>query len=403
VGSTATGRINALSVQTASPAARQRRRDVLHVLASLPAGSAPDEDELVDLMRWHHPRRMQRAAADGHAAAVGVVQREAEWAAVVGRRALGVAGRHLIGSAQDAEAQAASAMATLIPPAVDHVLVQADLTAIAPGRLGPAAQSLMRLVSDVESRGGATVHRISEASVRRALDAGWSADRLLTEIAAVSRTGVPQPLEYLVRDVARRHGVARVGTASCYVRSDDSALLDRIAADRALDLLRFRRLAPTVLVSPTPVATVVETLREHDYAPLAEGADGGVALVSGRHHRTTRRVPDAVQVSGIDDEVAAQIVASMRQGERVRVAHPEDDLDGPIRTADPVVTASVLREAAVEALPTWVGYVDDVGSVRRLLIRPHRVEAGRVLATVGEADQARTLLLHRITGARVAD
>ncbi|MGB7449390.1 MAG: helicase-associated domain-containing protein, partial [Ornithinimicrobium sp.] len=286
--------------------------------------------------------------------------------------------------------------------ALDHVLVQADLTAIAPGRLGPAVQSVMRLISDVESRGGATVHRITEASVRRALDAGWSADRLLTEIAAVSRTGVPQPLEYLVRDVARRHGVARVGTAACYVRSDDGALLDRVAADRGLALLRFRRLAPTVLISPTPAATVVDVLREHDYAPLAEGADGGVALVSNRHHRTARRVPDPVQVSGINAEVAAQIVSSMRQGERVRVAHPDDELDGPIRTADPVVTASVLREAAVESLPTWIGYVDDVGSVRRLLIRPHRVEAGRVLATVGEADQARTLLLHRITGARLA-
>jgi len=400
VGASDTGRINALSTQTASPPARQRRRDVLDALASLPPGVAPGEDALVDLVRWHHPRRAQRASADAAAGSVDVVQREAEWAALIGRRALSVPGRHLLEAAETAEADAAAAMARLIPPAVDHVVVQADLTAIAPGRLAPAAQSLMRLVSDVESRGGATVHRITETSVRRALDTGWSADRLLTEIASVSRTGVPQPLEYLVRDVARRHGVARVGSAASYVRSDDEALLNRAAADRALGLLRFRRLAPTVLISPIPAATVVEVLREQEYAPLAEGVDGEVSLASSGHHRTTRRLPDPVQVTGVDPRVAGQIVASMRQGERVRVAHSHDDQEGPIRTADPVVTAAVLREASADARPVWVGYVDEVGSVRRLLIRPHHVEAGRVLATVGEADQPRTLMLHRVTGAR---
>ena len=41
-------------------------------------------------------------------------------------------------------------MDALVPPAVDHVLLQADLTAIAPGRLDGPARSLIHLVSDVE-------------------------------------------------------------------------------------------------------------------------------------------------------------------------------------------------------------------------------------------------------------
>ncbi len=399
VGNSDAGRINALSTETSWPAGRQRRRDVLSALAALPVGHAPNPDDVVDLLRWHHPLRMQRASAAGNSPAVTVVLREAEWAGLLGRGALSTPGRALVTG--DVEG-ALKSMGTHIPVAVDHVLLQADLTAVAPGRLDGPAQSVMRMVSDVESRGGATVYRITETTLRRALDAGWSADRLLSEITSISRTGIPQPLEYLVRDVARRHGVARVGACSAYIRSDDEALLDRVQADRALALLQLRRIAATVLISPVPAPTVLDLLREGQYGPVAEGVDGGVSLAPGRYHRTTRRSRSEVTVSTVDPQVAGQIVASMRHGEKVRVAHDKDDRQGHVSNTDPVVTASLLREAAADGLAVWVGYVDDVGGVQRMLIRPHRVEGGRVRASVGDSDQARTLLLHRITGVRAA-
>ncbi len=399
VGNSDTGRINALSTQTSWPAGRQRRRDVLQSLAQLPEGNAPDADDVVDLLRWHHPIRMQRASAAGNSPAVAVVLNEAEWAGILGRGALSAPGRKLVGEDLDG---ALEAMARLIPVAVDYVLLQADLTAIAPGRLDGPAQTVMRMVSDVESRGGATVYRLTEATLRRALDAGWSADHLLSEVAAISRTGIPQPLEYLVRDVARRHGVARIGACSAYVRSDDEALLDRVQADRSLALLQLRRIAATVLVSPVPATTVLDLLREEQYGPVAEGSDGGISLVPGRYHRTTRRSRPAASVSAVDRNIAGQIVTSMRRGEGVRDAHEKDEGDGRVHSTDPVVTASMLREAAADGSAVWVGYVDDVGGVQRVLLRPHRVEGGRVLATMGDSDQTRTLLLHRITGARPA-
>ena len=399
VGNSDGGRINALSTETSWPAGRQRRRDVLSALAALPVGHAPDPDVVVDLLRWHHPLRMQRASAAGNSPAVAVVLREAEWAGILGRGSLSTPGRLLV---TGDVAGALKAMAAHIPVAVDHVLLQADLTAVAPGRLDGPAQSIMRMVSDVESRGGATVYRITESTLRRALDAGWSADRLLSEVTSISRTGIPQPLEYLVRDVARRHGVARIGACSAYVRSDDEALLDRVQADRALALLQLRRIAATVLVSPVPAPTVLDLLREEQYGPVAEGADGGVSLAPGRYHRTTRRSRPAMTVSTVDPQVAGQIVAAMRHGESVRAVHEKDDQHGYVSSTDPVVTASLLREAAADGLAVWVGYVDDVGGVQRMLIRPHRVEGGRVRASVGDSDHARTLLLHRITGARAA-
>ncbi len=55
------------------------------------------------------------------------------------------------------------------------MLIQADLTAVAPGPLESALARRLQLVADVESRGGATVYRFTPGSVRRALDVGWSA------------------------------------------------------------------------------------------------------------------------------------------------------------------------------------------------------------------------------------
>lgn len=385
-------KVNALSTQTSWPYGRQRRQDVLAAVATLPPGAAPDSERLADLLRWRHPVRLSRSTDPG----VGTVLREAEWAGVTGRGALATAARAILAGDP---AAAAGTMAHHIPEAVEHVLVQADLTAVAPGRLDGPARSVMRLLGEVESRGGATVHRITESGIRRALDLGWSADRVLSEVSAISRTGVPQPLEYLVRDVARRHGVARVGSVGSYVRSDDAALLDRVLADRSLGMLQLRRIAPTVLVSPVPAGTVLDVLREGQYGPVPEGEDGGLTLVSLQDHRATRRAVLATRVSTVDAETASRIVETMVSGESNR---PRGGNGLPSPT-DPVVTSGLLREAAAERLPVWIGYADEVGGIQRILLRPTVVEQGRVRGTIADQDAPRTFLLHRISGVAPAE
>ncbi|WP_130014637.1 helicase-associated domain-containing protein [Serinicoccus sediminis] len=384
VGTTEGGRVNALSTATSYPLARQRRHDTLRALASLPPGAVGGQEPLTELLRWRHPLRSARSTGD-HGVGPATVLREAEWAGVTGRGALSTPGRAVV-----AGDPAAALMEPLVPPAVDHVLLQADLTAIAPGRLDGPARTLLRLVSDVESRGGATVHRFGEQSVRRALDLGWTADRVLEELAAVSRTGVPQPLDYLVRDVARRHGVARVGACAAYLRCDDAALLDRIEHDRALGMLQWRRVAPTVLVSPVAAPTVMDLLREEQYGPVADGADGGLAL-SAQRHRAPRTTAPAVRVSGVDETVARQVVGVMRRGDASAEGGAGDG------STDPVVVSATVREAAVDGQALWIGYADDAGGVATHLVRPLAVEGGRVRASVGDADVTRTFLLHRIT------
>lgn len=401
VGSTVpgAGTVNALSGDGLWPPGRQRRHDVLAELAALPEGSAPDLTSIEARVRWRRPLRLIAEVGTK----VDVVLREAEWAGVTGRGALGSAGRLLLSGDVDG---AAAAMAEHLPAAMEYILLQADLTAIAPGRLDGSLAQFMRLAANVESRGGATVFRFSSASIRRILDAGWSAAQIRQALEDASRTPVPQPLDYLVNDVARRHGQTRVGSVGAYVRSDDGAVLDRMEADRGLGPLQLRRIAPTVLVTPTPATTLLDLLRDNGFTPVAETSDGGVLMTPVGAHRTpARRAEAPLQALVIDDAAPEQLVSALRAGEAAAAYRKdqEDHQAGPrLPACDPTVTLALLREAAADGLGVWIGYVDSTGGSRRVLLRPNRVEGGRAFGVVADSDVERSFSVHRITGAAPA-
>src|SRR5690606_18670160 len=194
-------------------------------LAAAPCGLAPDAASVRERLAWEQPR-CQGAGRDR---LIEFALREAEQVGVTGLGAMSGHGRAL--AAGDV-ASAVAALAPLLPEPVDHVLLQADMTAVAPGPLTTELRRGLALAADVESTGGATVYRFSEESLRRALDAGQCADELLAMLERHSATPVPQPLRYLITDVARRHGRIRVGSASAYIRCDDPSLLDQVMADR---------------------------------------------------------------------------------------------------------------------------------------------------------------------------
>jgi hypothetical protein len=412
--STGTGPANVLGPDVQWPAIRGVRRDVLRELALLEPGHAADVASLRDRLAWRRPSR----AAGVLGEAVEAVLREAEWLGVTGRGALSQAGRALADAAFPPTAPTAAtaptvptvptaptvaaAMSPHLPTPVDHVLVQADLTAVAPGPLVGSLGAFMRLAADVESRGGATVYRFTPESVRRALDAGWTSAEVIETVRRSSRTPVPQPLEYLVSDVARRHGQTRIGGAAAYIRSDDEAVLDTMVASRELSALQLRRLAPTVLVSSADPRVLIDLLREHGFAPVHEGRDGTVVHTEAPKRRAgTRRRGPGPLVSPVDADTTASLVASLRAAEATaderRAEH--DRRSGPaIPATDPVVTLALLRDAVAEHHGVWIGLSDQVGITTRHLIHPERVDGGRVWAT-DDAGRERTFSVHRITGA----
>ena len=433
-------------------AAPEVRRRVLDLLATLPEGAAPDPESLMARLRWERPLRGTSSAGrpeDLRSRLAAWALSEAEMLGLTGRGALASPARALLESApggrRSSEAdsgpadlssgdnarrlspaghsaalaaagiRAARVLAPLLPEPLDHVLLQADLTAVAPGPLLRPLAELLSVAAEVESKGGATVYRFTPASVRRALDAGQTASDLHDFLKAHSRTPVPQPLSYLIDDVARKHGHLRVGIASAYVRCDDEAVLDEIVADKRSQPLRLRRLAPTVLAAQTDPATLLEGLRAMGFAPAAESADGDVLITRAHAHRTPPRtapvpVPDGPVTP--DPTLLGAAVRAIRAGDTAATvvhkpvpAPAKPDLrDGQLPRTTPAETLATVQAAAMTGSTLWIGYVNADGAASQRVIAPVRVEGGFVTAFDHTADEVRTYPLHRITGvAELAD
>ncbi|RRQ77024.1 DNA-binding protein [Streptomyces griseofuscus] len=304
-----------------------------------------------------------------------------------------------------ATATAARLLAPLLPEPLDHVLLQADLTAVAPGPLERPLAEMLGVLADVESKGGATVYRFTPGSVRRALDAGRTAADLHDFLARHSRTPIPQPLAYLIDDVARKHGHLRIGAASAYVRCDDDALLTEILADKRATALRLRRLAPTVLAAQSDPAALLEGLRAMGFAPAAESAEGDVLITRAHAHRTPPRtapepVPDGPPPP--DGTLLSAAIRAIRAGDLAATAPRKptgtDPAAGELPRTSAAETLATVQAAVLTGDSLWIGYVNAEGAASQRVIAPIRVEGGFVTAYDHTADEVRTYPLHRITG-----
>ncbi len=376
--------VNALVPDLERGSAATVRATTLDVLATLPRGvAATSADDVVARVAWVRPRRkLLRDITVRHTLL------EAGWLGVSARGALTTAGRAVIAGTDPGDA-----LEPLLPTPVDHVLLQADLTAVAPGPLQAEVAHGLALLADVESRGGATVYRFTASSVRRALDAGWPASQVHAFLETHSRTPVPQPLTYLVDDSARRHGRLRVGGAGVYVRSDDPAELDTLLADPSLAMLRLRRIAPTVALAEAPADVVLARLRAAKRAPVLEDAEGRSTQTPRPVRRSAAVNVPAPSVSSLEPDDAAAVVAAVRAGERARAARPAGERSpvGPTRLVEE------LRTAVEDGRTVWLAYLDETGTVSERVVDPVGVDGGRLTAYDHRSARTRSFALHRIS------
>ncbi|MFD1828674.1 helicase-associated domain-containing protein [Streptomyces desertarenae] len=416
--------LNALGPGLDRGPAPELRRRTLALLARCADGdgaaAAPEADAVVARLDWECPLRGGPKLRER---IVRWTLAEAELLGVTGRGALASYARPLLDAdagahtaledgAEDALGpageEAAALLAPRLPEPLDHVLLQADLTAVAPGPLRRPLAETLNVLADVESKGGATVYRFTPQSVRRALDAGRTASELHSFLTAHSRTPVPQPLAYLIDDVARRHGRLRVGAAGAYVRCDDDALLAEIAADRRAAGLGLRLLAPTVLAARADPGTLLEQLRALGYAPVFESSEGDVVI----HRADTLRTPPRTAPDPVPDgppspdaPLLAAAVRAIRAGDLAATAphrprRPAPDApDGRPPRTTAADTLRTLRSAARTGAPVWIGHVGADGTATQRIIEPVRVEGGFVTAYDHTAEEVRTYPVHRITGA----
>ena len=392
------GTVPALGDPIGPPAQAERTR-VLRALAELDPASEPGDALLPEVVRWFSPVWFSRA---GSRPCTETVLEARRLGLVVGTTATSAARLLAAGSATAGSPATGPpgvddlepVLTAALPDPVSEVIVQADLTILAPGPLVPELAAEFALLADVESAGAAITYRVTENSLRRALDSGSTAAGIRDLLARTSITPVPQSLDYLIEDVARRHGRLRVGSALSFLRCDDPSLVAQVMGSAVAETCALRSVAPTVLISQARPLDLVEALREHGFAPVVEDTSGAVVALTRPVARVSAtsptRAPRVPTRTATPAELRAAITA-MRSADRVRSARGGT---GTGYTGEAAIAR--LHEAAGTGAAVTVSVVDAQGRSTSRLIIPATVTGGRIEGIEPDSAEPVTLPLHRV-------
>lgn len=359
-------------------------------------GLAPEVKSLNELLAWRAPMRRNSSLQEELAT---WTLREAEWLGLSGQGAISKYGVNFLSGAD----------LTLInddlPKTVDHILIQSDNTAIAPGPLEHEISQQLAIMAEIESRGGATVYRFSETTIRRALDHGKTGDEVKAFLIKTSKTPMPQPLEYLIVDVAKKHGKLRAGNTSSFIRCEDTALITQIINDKKLEVLSLRRIAPEVVICDHDATDAMRVLREAGYLPAAESSHG-LMLTGPRANRahTKPRPPRIIgEIEMPSTDLLNAAVRAIRTGEKsshkqTHLRQVASEALGALPRSTANETMDLVNRYIQEEKSLSIGYADNNGSVTHRIIDPIRVSAGALIARDHATGEVQSFRIPRITG-----
>ncbi|MFC0680900.1 helicase-associated domain-containing protein [Lysobacter korlensis] len=276
----------------------------------------------------------------------------------------------------------------LLPPEVDRVYVQHDLTIVAPGPLAAAADARLRRIADVESRTLASSYRVTQSSLTRGLAAGETRESIREFLTELSLTGIPQPLEYLLVETANRYGALRVGPADrdsvdalpgakSRIRSNDATLIGAISVDQNLSALALEPDGDRRLVSRFEPDVVFWALTEARYPIVAENEHGEIVPVERPRPPAT---PPAPEPNGIADLLARVRRSGSSAPEEAGAAWIVRQLEVAIRNRTGVMVTVRMPD----------------GSQVTYALEPAAVAGGRLRSRDRRADIERTLPLSHI-------
>jgi hypothetical protein len=397
VGKESSKNIAPLGPELDRSSAASTRRLALNLLLEN-VGKAVDIDSLFATAQWLAPSKRSGGLQKDY---IAWTLREAEWLGITGQGALSQYGADFLQGGD------CLSIDTDLPKSVDHILIQSDNTAIAPGPLEHEIAQELALIADVESRGGATVFRFSESSIRRGLDHGRTGDEISKFLKKTSKTPMPQPLEYLIADVAKKHGKLRVGNTASFIRCEDAAIIAQILGDKRLEILGLRKIASEVLVCSHDAGEAINILRSCGYLPAAEDSRG--LLLSGpRIQRAQNKARPPRIIGEVEHPDEQQIEAALRA---LRTGEKSSRKQSTMRNIATEALGSLPRTTANETLELLseyltnqpsaslsIGYADNNGLVSHRIIDPLKLSAGSLIARDHATGEVQTFRIARITG-----
>ncbi len=276
-------------------------------------------------------------------------------------------------------AGATKAIAKHFPATSSRIIVQADLSIVAPGPLDQKVEKGLRRFLDADKVGLASHFRISALSVSYALESGLAIGDIRTELSSLSEKTLPQPVEYLLTEVAKRFGRIKViadsaGSAS-FVEVTEPTLALELANDVRLRSLGLRQIEALRLFTKFSTDVAYFTLRDNGH--LAVRLDARGKLISPEKNALSVGASD--KVSPVESSI-----------ERLRAA---DSVGG---SSDDETKLRQVQLAIKNKANIRVVYVGRDGGEYQFVLEPIGLANGRLRGRDRKADIERTLPMTNI-------
>jgi len=300
--------------------------------------------------------------------------RVAELADTIGLSVNGFAASWLSNALVGKVLAATKALEQRLPAQQERIIVQADLSIIAPGPLASSIEIELRKFTDTENIGLATGYRISPLSISCGLEEGLSERQIRNLLEKLSGAPLPQPVDYLISETATRFGRLKIqgGESGSVLNSTDELLGTQILMDSKLKSYGLRKSENTIVSSLEP-ESLYHALRENGYLAIRIDQNGKVIAPSAIHQNSSHAAMFEDQLTRLrkqDLEIADQA--------------PESDVDRKIQLA--LASKSILL---VE--------INANGKVMNFVLEPIGLANGRLRARDRKADIERTLPVSAIT------
>lgn len=277
--------------------------------------------------------------------------------------------------------QAASERAIAgLPSAAERVIIQADLTLIAPSPLPTELEISLRRFADTEQIGMASSYRLSALSVSHGLETGLAIDEIRALLLRLSGKELPQPVDYLLKEAESRFARLKVyaikSGAHSQIVSTDKILLAEIHNDQRLKPFALHFDEAGSLHSRFEAELVYFALREANFVAVRVDENGKV--LSPQKLSSKNKVSEQRQ-SVVED------IMRMRQADTQGTSDPDDD-----DLLRQIQLAIKYKAKMVIVLKT------SSGEQVEYLVEPVGVANGRLRAKDRKADLERTLPLSSV-------
>ncbi|MDO4631622.1 MAG: helicase-associated domain-containing protein [Corynebacterium sp.] len=283
----------------------------------------------------------------------------------------------------------------LTPAPISYLIPQGDMTLLAPGPLEYEIQQDLTLLADVESPGLASTYRISEASIRRAFDAGRSAQDITAFFTNHLQGDLPQTVEFIIQDIARNHGQLRSGAAQSYLRCDDEALMLQLSRSPIAQKTGLHLIAPTVAISPTPLRQILELIKEYGFHAIAEDIDGTSIDIRPQPARIGRK-PDQPYEERLNTPTPPTDLTPEHISAVLAALHTEPTANASDSTSKSSTFPALIRAAIRENHPLTIKYVDSHNELLLRVLTPISLESNMVSTIDEKTGTLIRIPLHRI-------